>query len=82
MHQDEPVENVVVTEDDLWISIAKQYAKEFIDEQAALHAYPSQQAIGDRIAKRFRNEGITALSGKPPSGSYIKRYALKGIRAR
>lgn len=64
-----------------WISIARQYAKEFIDKQAELSAYPSQQAIGDHVAKRFRTEGITSSSGKPPIGSYIKRKALKGIRA-
>ena len=65
-----------------WISIAKQYANEFIIEKAKKNSYPNQNDIGDHVAKRFRAEGINAAHGKPPSGSYIKRYALTGIRAR
>ncbi len=64
-----------------WISIARQYAKEFIIEKATKNSYPSQNDIGDHVAKRFRAEGINAAHGKPPIGSYIKRKALKGIRA-
>ena len=64
-----------------WISIARRYANEFIIEKATKNSYPSQNDIGDHVAKRFRNEGINAAHGKPPTGSYIKRKALKGIRA-
>ena len=62
-----------------WISIARRYANEFI--KATKNSYPSQNDIGDHVAKRFRDEGINAAHGKPPAGSYIKRKALKGIRA-
>lgn len=64
-----------------WICIARQYAKEFIIEKATKNSYPNQNDIGDHVAKRFRDEGINAAHGKPPIGSYIKRKALKGIRA-
>ena len=65
-----------------WIPIAQQYARQFIKERAKRGSYPNQNDIGDHVAKRFRDENILSFTGKVPMGSYIKRYALKGIRAR
>lgn len=73
--------NNEANKDTEWISIARQYANEFIIEKAKKKSYPSQNDIGDHVAKRFRDEGINAAHGKPPTGSYIKRKALKSIRA-
>jgi hypothetical protein len=73
--------NNEANKDTEWISIARQYANEFIIEKAKKNSYPNQKDIGDHVAKRFRAEGINAAHGKPPTGSYIKRKALKGIRA-
>lgn len=62
-----------------WIPKAQEYAKQFIEKQAAVGATPNQNVIGDHVAKRFRDEGVKTQTGKPPTGSYIKRYALKGL---
>lgn len=65
-----------------WIPIAQKYARQFIEELAKKGSYPNQNIIGDHISKRFRDEGILSVTGKVPTGGYIKRYAFKGIRAR
>jgi hypothetical protein len=65
-----------------WIPLAQQYARQYIEERAKKGSYPNQNDIGDHISKRFRDEGILSFTGKAPTGSYIKRYALTGIRAR
>ena len=64
-----------------WIPLARRYGKQFLEAQAKLGAYPNQVAIGDHVAKRFQLEGIKTETGKAPTGSYIKRYALRGIRS-
>ncbi|BDT72255.1 hypothetical protein os4_17920 [Comamonadaceae bacterium OS-4] len=62
-----------------WISKARQRAGEIIERQRAKDLYPSQLDIADEIAKEFRAAGILGAEGKPLSGEYIKRHALKGI---
>jgi hypothetical protein len=68
--------------DKVWIPIAQKYARQFIEERAKKGSYPNQNVIGDHISKRFRDEGILSVTGKVPTGGYIKRYALYGVRAR
>lgn len=41
--------------------------------------FPNQKALGDHGARYLRELGIYGASGKPLSGSYITRHALKGI---
>lgn len=40
---------------------------------------PNLLTISDHVAKKLRAEGITTSTGKPPSGAYIKRHALRGF---
>lgn len=62
-----------------WVGKARQRAGEIIERQRAKDLYPSQIDIADEIAKEFRAAGILGAEGKPLSGGYIKRQALKGI---
>jgi len=62
-----------------WVQLAQTKAREYIKQQRDRNLYPSQEAIGDRIATEFRKAGIVGIDGKPLKGSYIKRHALKGI---
>lgn len=66
---------VVQSADDgeAWKVKARQRAEEIIKRQRAKDLYPSQTAIADEIAREFR------AAGKPLTGAYIKRHALKGI---
>jgi hypothetical protein len=54
-------------------------AWQIIKRQKSRDYYPSQIHIADEIAKKFRADGFFGSSGKPLSGEYIKRWALKGI---
>lgn len=65
--------------DEAWKEHARQKAGEIIKRQKAIDAYPSQEAIADEIARAFRQDGIVGAGGKPLTGAYIKRHALKGI---
>lgn len=56
-----------------WKEQARQRAREIIARQKAKDLYPSQEDIADEIAREFR------AGGKPLTGAYIKRHALKGI---
>lgn len=62
-----------------WKIKACTQAKEIIRRQRNADLYPDQMAIADEIAKSFRVAGIVGADGKPLSGAYIKRHALKGI---
>lgn len=62
-----------------WKRQARDRAEEIILEQANRDLYPSQEAVADQIAREFRKSGIVGSGGKPLTGSYIKRHALKGI---
>lgn len=62
-----------------WIAKAKQRAREIIEAKNKLSLYPDQASIADQIARDFREAGIHGKSGKPLTGAYIKRHALKGI---
>lgn len=62
-----------------WKRQARNRAEEIILEQSNRDLYPSQEAVADQIAHEFRKSGIVGSGGKPLTGSYIKRHALKGI---
>ena len=64
---------------DVWKERARARATEIIKRQAEKDLYPSQIAIADEIARSFRDERVMGAGGKPLSGAYIKRHALKGI---
>ncbi len=64
-----------------WQSAAQTKAREIIKHQRVKDLYPSQTDIADQIAKEFRaaTPPIVGAGGKPLTGAYIKRHALKGI---
>lgn len=62
-----------------WVSDAQSRAHEIIKERRAVDQYPSQENMADQIAREFRAAGRVGADGKPISGAYIKRWALKGI---
>jgi hypothetical protein len=62
-----------------WKEQARARADEIIKRDKAKDLYPSQVNIADEIAKQFRKDGLTGADGKPLTGAYIKRWALKGI---
>ncbi len=62
-----------------WMEAARQRAIEYIKEMKARDLYPNQEAIADKVASEFRASGRVGTDGKPLSGAYIKRHALKGI---
>jgi hypothetical protein len=62
-----------------WIERAQSRAREIIAEQYERDFYPSQTNIADRIARERRDAGTIGAEGKPLTGAYIKRHALKGI---
>ena len=64
-----------------WIPRAQTRANEIIKEEKDNDRYPSQLAIADRISREFRDLGLVGASGKPITGAYIKRHALKGINS-
>lgn len=65
--------------DDGWQTKARKLAVEFINRDKGKDLYPSQTNIADEIAREFRTVGVLGADGKPLTGSYIKRHALKGI---
>ena len=64
---------------DAWKAKARERAGEIIKRQRAKDLYPSQEDIADEIAREFRADGVVGAGGKPLTGAYIKRHALKGI---
>lgn len=62
-----------------WQELARKRATEIIERQRRLDLYPSQNEIADEIAKAFRVNEIFGEGGKPITGAYIKRHALKGV---
>ncbi|TAL70975.1 MAG: hypothetical protein EPN79_05340 [Burkholderiaceae bacterium] len=62
-----------------WQKNARVIANKIIERQTAKDLYPNQETIADEIAKKFRSDGIVGSGGKPLTGAYIKRHALKGI---
>ena len=70
---------VVALGGEAWINKARERAAEIIKRQREKDLYPSQEHIGDEIAREFRAAGTVGTDGKPLSGAYIKRWALTGI---
>lgn len=66
-------------DDEDWKCKARQMASEIIKRQRAKDLYPNQKDIADEIAGRFRADRVMGAGGKPLTGAYIKRHALKGI---
>ena len=62
-----------------WKEEARVRAFEIIERDRRKSLYPSQELIADEIAKDFRRDGVRGAGGKPLTGAYIKRHALKGI---
>jgi len=64
-----------------WRELARILAQKIIKRQSLRDLYPSQLDIADEIAVDFRQREppIHGAGGKPLSGAYIKRWALKGI---
>jgi hypothetical protein len=62
-----------------WKARAAKRAAEIIASDRKKDLYPSQADIADAIAKEFRAAGVVGAGGKPMTGAYIKRHALKGI---
>ena len=62
-----------------WKAKARERADEIIKRQRAKDLHPSQEDIADEIAREFRGGGVVGAGGKPLTGAYIKRHALKGI---
>lgn len=65
--------------DPTWKMLAVVQANEIIQRQLVKDLYPSQSDIADEIAKGFRAAGVVGAGGKPLTGAYIKRHALKGV---
>lgn len=80
VHSLEPKAAPVVTPaPTAWVGMAKARAVEIIKRQREKDLYPSQTDIADEIAREFRRDVVMGADGKPLSGGYIKRHALKGI---
>ncbi len=64
-----------------WKELAQSKAREFIAAEKKSDRYPNQLVIADRIAQEFRaaEPQIIGTGGKPLTGTYIKRQALRGI---
>ncbi len=65
--------------DKAWKGTARTRAHELIKRDREKDLYPSQVNLADEIAKELRRDGVHGDDGKPLTGAYIKRHALKGI---
>jgi hypothetical protein len=65
-----------------WKLLACQRAIEIVERDRAKDLFPSQVNIADEIARKFRKDGTVGEGGKPLTGAYIKRHALKGISSK
>lgn len=74
-----PAEQETLPAEPQWQEQARTMALSIIERDQAKSLFPSQHDIADEIARRFRDSGIVGAGGKPLSGAYIKRHALKGI---
>lgn len=74
-----PVVKAATPQQPEWKERARERAVGIIKRQRDKDLYPSQIDIADEIAREFRNSQIHGTDGKPLSGEYIKRHALKGI---
>ena len=72
-------EKTTASEPPEWEQMAVTRAVEIIANHKKKDLYPSQIDIADTIAKEFRAAGMVGAGGKPLTGAYIKRHALKGI---
>lgn len=70
---------IALSVDETWQLKAQNQARAICLRQKSKDLYPSQEDISDEIARNFRAIGIVGAEGKPLTGSYIKRHALKGI---
>jgi hypothetical protein len=66
---------------DEWKKKAQILARKIIKRHKEKDLYPNQMAIADQIANEFRKAEpqVVGAGGKPLTGAYIKRHALKGI---
>jgi hypothetical protein len=64
-----------------WIPMAQDRARAIIAEQRKRDLYPPQIRIAEQIAREFRKAvpQVVGAGGKPLTGEYIKRHALRGI---
>jgi hypothetical protein len=74
-----PVETESANDVKAWKVKARERADEIIKRDRAKDLYPSQEEIADEIAREFRRACTVGAGGKPLTGAYIKRHALKGI---
>ena len=77
--QTAPVVAGSAADGEAWKAKARERADEIIKRQRAKDLHPSQEDIADEIAREFRAGGVMGAGGKPLTGAYIKRHALKGI---
>jgi len=62
-----------------WAELARTEARTiYADRRKNIGTSPSLEVLGDEVARKFRERGITGPSGHPLTGSYIKRHALQG----
>ncbi len=69
-----------VSDDELTAQI-RQLASDYINAEFKADRHPSQEAIGDYVARILRERGTMGKAGAPLAGAYIKRHYLKGISA-
>lgn len=62
-----------------WGQNAQDRARSIIERQRLRDLFPSQNDIANEIAREFRVSGVVGSNGKPLTGAYIKRHALRGI---
>ena len=74
-----PVVACIPDDGGAWKVKARDRANDIIKRQQERDLHPSQEILADEIARAFRGVGIVGADGKPLSGAYIKRHALKGI---
>ena len=64
-----------------WVDRARARAKEIFADYRSRDLHPNQINVADQIAREFRSATppVSGPSGKPLTGTYIKRHALGGI---